>query len=207
MRSRTGERWKIPQADVDGNRTSWEETDPLKLGELTTDQNEAAQVVDDRHAYVPTVKLIRQVRKHHLEERKPGGLYFELETYWAFDPGIAGDSWAEVLTETLEHIADQLESGDGHHGPGDGGGLLADAGGRGYRPCGGESSGAWRRTPVARSTKRKKCPAAAIWRRILGKNERSWVFVIPEGCDEEGRRRSRSAAVKDRGPREAAPFA
>ena len=200
------DRWKTPQADAEEKRTSWQETDPLRLGDLTTEQNEAAQVIDDRHAYVPTVKLIRQIRKHHLHERKPAGLYFEFEANWAFVAGVQGDSWVEVLTETLERIAGQLESGqlitdpamEAAYSPAPNVEDL-DHAKEVFRGLADDARGALHED--------EECPAAATWRRILGENERSWVFVYPDGCDEEGQKTKSIAAVRDRGPREASPFA
>ncbi len=67
--------------------------------------------VSGQGVYKPVVKLVRQIRKHHFAEgQKPGGLYFELLTYWAFASGVSGESVAEILAETLKRIAAQLVS-------------------------------------------------------------------------------------------------
>ncbi len=63
-----GNHWEIP--DREGG---WEETDPLKLAELTSQMNAA-----NDEQYVPTVKLIRQARRANLDDTPPGGLYLEM---------------------------------------------------------------------------------------------------------------------------------
>ena len=201
---RTTAHWKIPAPDDSGGRTEWEETDPERLGELVTDRN-VTPTVDAQGAFVPTVKMIRQIRRHHLADAKPGGLYFELETYWAFDVGVAGDTFAEILASTLEHIATQLESGE----------VITDpAMDRPYEPTP-ESVDIEHAAAIFRDLATKaadalvadKCPAAAIWRDILGQNDRGWVFPLPAGCDERGKEVARVTPVADRGPAEARPFA
>lgn len=200
----TSTHWKIPAPDASGGRSEWEETDPERLGELVTDRN-VAPTVDGQGAFVPTVKMIRQIRRHHLEDAKPGGLYFELETYWAFETGVVGDTFAEILASTLERIATQLESGT----------VITDpAMGRPYDPTP-EAADLEYAAAIFRDLAGKaeqalsadRCGAAAIWRSILGQNDRGWVFPLPAGCDERGREVARVTPVADRGPAEARPFA
>jgi hypothetical protein len=200
----TAAHWHIPQTDENGNRTAWEETDPERLADLTTKRNQAP-VVDGPGAYVPTVKLIRQIRRHHLGDAKPVGLYFELETYWAFDAGTAGDSFAEILASTLNRIATQLQSGvviidpalGSQYGPAPEPADL-DAAAHTFRDLAGKAS---------QALGAEKCPAAALWRSILGKNEQGWVFALPDDCDEQGRTTTRVTPIADKGSREARPFA
>ena len=107
-----GKRWGIPNRDPaawDNTDERWVETDPERLGKLTIQRNREPKI-DGQGAYVPTVKMIRQTRKHHLGDNKPGGLYFELLTYQAFEDGAKGDFFAELLAEVLRRIADQLKS-------------------------------------------------------------------------------------------------
>lgn len=196
--------WKIPATDADDKRTQWEETDPERLGELVTDRN-VTPTVDGQGAFVPTVKMIRQIRRHHLEDARPGGLYFELETYWAFEAGVAGDTFAEILASALERIATQLESSS----------VITDpAMERPYEPTP-EADDLEYAAAIFRDLAGKaqqaliadRCRAAAIWRSILGQNDRGWVFPLPAGCDERGREVARVTPVADRGPTEARPFA
>jgi hypothetical protein len=197
-------RWQIPQADENGDRTGWEETDPEELGRLTVERNKEPKV-NGQGAYVPTVKLVRQTRRHHLGDRKPRGLYLELETYWAFEAGVVGASFAEIFASTLERIATQLETGAVINDP-----ALA----REYNPAP-ESADLEHAATIFRDLATKaalalaadRCEAGRLWREILGKNERNWVFPIPAGCDEFGKKAATITPIADRGSREARPFA
>jgi hypothetical protein len=200
----TTQHWQIPEADESGTRTRWEETDPEELTELTHRRNDEP-VVDGSGAYVPTAKLIRQIRRHHLGEAKPSGLYFEIETYWAFDAGVTGASRAEILAATLDRIATQLESGvvvndpalDRQYAPPPDPADL-DAAATTFRDLA---------TKAKLALAAERCPAAVLWRETLGKNEQGWVFALPDDCDEQGKSVGRITPITDRGSREAHPFA
>lgn len=177
---------------------------PEKLTDLTTKLN-GTLTVDGQGAYVPVVKLVRQTRKHHRGKQKPGGFYFELMTYWAFVAGIDGDSFAEIFAETLRAIATQL----GSSVP-----LVDPVLGREYKPVpDGEDRAQAAATFTDLATRAERaltldpCPAAAIWRSILGENDRSPVFPLPPGCDEKGNEIKNVAAVAAVGSREASGFA
>jgi hypothetical protein len=111
-----GSRWAIPRRDRErwespDTSERWVETDPEHLGKLTGLLNGKLKV-DGQGAYVPTVKLVRQTRRHNMRDSKPGGLYFELLTYWAFLGGaVNGDCFAQIFAEMLRAIANQLVSG------------------------------------------------------------------------------------------------
>ena len=200
----TAAHWKIPATDGEGRRSEWEETDPERLGELTRERN-VAPTIGNRGAYVPTVRFVRQIRRHHLGEARPGGLYFELETYWAFQEGVAGESFAEVLAGTLDRIATQLETGLVINDP---------AMDREYQPTPDpddvEAAAQTFRELAGKAAEAlgaERCQAAALWREILGENDRGPVFPLPAGCDEHGNEIQSVTAVRDRGSREARPFA
>ena len=198
--SRDKERWAYP-----GLTDRWVETDPERLGKLTTEMN-GRLTVDGQGAYVPLVKLVRQARSHHRGDEKPGGLYFELLTYWAFEAGIDGNSFAEVFTSTLGSKSKQLA------GPAP---LIDPVLGRPYTPKPDPRD----RTAAAaifadlasRADKALRtsgpCPAAAIWRQILGSNQRGPCFPLPPGCDETGKPIRRIAPVAAKGSEEASGFA
>lgn len=154
---------------------------------------------------MPSVKLVRQIRSAHLGDAKPGGLYFELLCYWAFQGGVDGDSQAEILAKTLRSIATQLGSGA----------VVTDpALGQPYSPAPDPAAVEAARNVFAglagegeAALSAEKCPAAAAWRRILGANSRGACFPLPEGCDETGRAIATAAtAVAARGSREAGGF-
>lgn len=203
---RLGERWALPTHDRDlwqrpGER--WIETDPERLGGLTSTRNRAPKV-DGDGAYVPTVKLVRQIRAQHLGDRKPGGLYFELACYWAFDAGIGGSSHAEILAATLRSIAGQLSSGMP---------LLDPVLGRAFEPLpeAAELSAAALKfselsSQADAALSMDRCPAAAIWRRLLGTNDRGPCFPIPSGCDESGRAITQVSPVISQGAGAAGGF-
>ncbi|WP_217913847.1 nucleotidyltransferase domain-containing protein [Miltoncostaea marina] len=205
---RSGSRWAIPSRDTDTwgdpDADRWVETDPLKLGSLTTAMNKDPKV-DGQGAYVPTVKLVRQTRKHHLGDAKPGGLYFELLAYRSFEAGVPGESFAEIFAAALRLIADQLASADE---------LTDSALDKPYEPApeqeeldhAAEVFGELADDAAAALTM-ERCPAAVIWRRILGDNDRGACFPLPDGCDDEGRSISRVTSTGAVGSREAGGFA
>lgn len=206
---RNGERWAIPRRDTrrwDAPEVAerWVETDPGKMTELTTAMN-ATLEVDGQGAYVPVVKLVRQTRRHHRVKEKPGGFYFELMTYWAFAADMYGDSFAELFAKTLRAIATQLESGAS---------LIDPVLGREYKPPPDpddrEASAAVFSDLASKAEQAltlDRCPAAAIWRSILGDNDRGPIFPLPPGCDEKGNEIKNVAAVAAVGSKEASGFA
>jgi hypothetical protein len=156
-------------------------------------------------AFVPVVKLVRQTRRQHRGKEKPGGFYFELMTYWTFDAGISGDSFAEVLAKTLRSISTQLASGDP---------LIDPVLGTAFRPQPDPADRAAAATVFSslaeeaeRALSLNRCPAAVAWRSILGENDRGPVFPLPPGCDEEGNEIKNVAAVTAVGSKEASGFA
>lgn len=204
---RLGERWALPNRDRDNwgdPDRRWIETDPEYLGELTRERNKNPKV-DDQGAYVPTVKLVRQIRREHRGDEKPGGLYFELLTYWAFGAGVNGDSFAGILAETLRSISGQLASGAV---------VIDPVLGKPYKPtpepadlAAAASVFVQLADDAERALGESHCPAAAIWRRIIGRNDRGTCFPLPEGCDEAGRELAGAVtAVTARGSREAGGF-
>lgn len=206
---RKGGRWAIPRRDTrrwDAPEVEerWVETDPEKMTELTSNMN-ATLKVEGQGAYVPVVKLVRQTRWHHRGKEKPGGFYFELMAYWAFAAGMDGDSFAEIFARTLRAIAVQLESGTP---------LIDPILGREYRPVpdpDDRAAAAEVFSDLASRAERAltldRCPAAAIWRSILGENDRGPVFPLPPGCDEKGNEIRNVAAVAAIGSKEASGFA
>ncbi|MGH2528686.1 MAG: SMODS domain-containing nucleotidyltransferase, partial [Actinomycetota bacterium] len=153
-------RWEAPQVEK-----RWVETDPEKMTELSSDMN-ATLKVDGQGAYVPVVKLVRQTRWHHRGKEKPGGFYFELMAYWAFAGGVDGDSFAEIFAKTLRAVAVQLDGAEP---------LIDPTLGKEYRPPPKPQDRAAAAaifsdlaTNAERALTLDRCPAAAIWRTILG---------------------------------------
>ena len=205
---RHGSRWAIPSKNsaLWSGSEQWLETDPERLTALSTERNRAP-TVSSRGAYVPTVKLVKQTREYHLGQAKPGGLYFEILTYWSFVRDIAGDSFAVIFAATLEHIVAQLREAQVA-------GVLDPALERPLEPAPSatELEDAERifaelagKAQAALSAE-DECTAAAIWREIFGENDRGWCFPIPPGCDESGAKLGPVIEVKSRGSRAAHGF-
>ena len=186
-------RWGIPNRD----KTSWErqasserwvKTDPEQLTDLTQKLNKKV-VISAQGAYVPTVKAIRQIRRAHLGDAKPGGLYFELIVHEGFTLGaITGDTWADLTASTLVYVADRLVSasttpvcdpslGQPYSPPPDPAALVHAATAFGRLA-----------SQAAIAVTADKCPAAAIWREIFGSNTKVGgpVFELPIGCASDG---------------------
>lgn len=182
------EYWEIPDRDDE-----WEETNPEELTELTTEMNKR---YDDR--YVPVVKLVRQTRRHNFGKR-PGGFFFEILTYHAFDNGLDGDNISELYVAALRSIADQL---DDFVNGGDVDDPTIDAAVISIRATESQKQKA-ADTFSDLATKAEealadadKCRAAKTFRDILGKNsDDNWVFPMPAGCNDDGTARAATTAV------------
>lgn len=206
---RLGHRWAIPQRDpalwIAGDALGrWVETDPEQLAKLTSELNDTLKV-GSQGAYVPVVKLVRQARCHHLGDAKPGGLFFELLSFWAFKTDIHGETFAELFAATLAETSAQLEHGTQ---------LLDPVLGRPFEPQPNAVERGLAATTfkeLAQKAERAltvgRCRAAVLWREILGENDRGQCFPLPPGCDEEGNEIRNVAAVAAVGSREASGFA
>lgn len=204
-----GERWAIPKRDTslwDDPDERWVETDPEYLTTLTNQQNKRL-MFDGKGAYVPTVKLVRQARRHHRQKAKPGGFYFELLTYWTFENGdVDGTTFAEVFASALTSIAGRLTSGQQ---------LVDPVLGRTYQPppdpvdrqAAAEVFAGLAEQAQRAVTTDDRCEAGALWRKTLGQNEQGWCFPVPNGCDEEGRTLPVSKVGVSRGSKEPGGFA
>lgn len=204
---RSGSRWALPRHDRDRWQdagSAWVDTDPERLTTLTQQMNDRYQV-SGRGAYVPVVRLMRQVRRHHLgREVKPGGLYFEMLSYWTFDAGVAGDSFAALFAQALNGASTRLGSE-----------VLDPALGTPYAPQPdlADLRNASRKfdalaADASRALRTEdECEAAALWRGILGSNDRGACFPLPRGCDERGQRIQVIERNPNVGTTEARPFA
>lgn len=204
---RSGTRWALPRHDRSrwqNLEDAWVDTDPEELTRLTQKLNGKVQIAGNG-AYIPIVRLIRQTRLCHLgKNQKPGGLYFELLTYWTFFGGLSAGSHAELFSAALSGIA----LGIGKE-------LIDPALGTAYAPPPDpiDLSAAARTFATLADMATKalssddECEAAAIWRRIIGVNDRGACFPLPPGCDERGNRIPIVSANLDAGTSEARPYA
>lgn len=190
---RFGDRWGIPNRDPatwtrQAASERWMCTDPERLTELTSERN-AQLSIGGQGAYVPTVKMIRQIRREKLGDAKPGGLFMELLVYEGFLNGsISGDTWADLTASTLTYIANRLTTVTTTP-------LCDPALDQPYNPLPDPAATSHAATVFADLAAKAtyaltadKCPAAASWRQILGSNTRANgpVFELPAGCTADG---------------------
>jgi hypothetical protein len=177
-----GQYWEIP--DHSERSFEWQKTNPIELGDLTTEMNDAN---DD--LYVPVVKLVRATRRAHLDNR-PGGLYFEILTYHAFAAGLTG-SLPERYVAAVDSIATQLEgvvNGDDVADP-----SMPDevidvrATAAQYETAASVFRDLATRAAAALNST-DDCQAAAEFRRLLGQrtDDDEWVFPLPNYCNADG---------------------
>jgi hypothetical protein len=178
-----GDHWEVPQHEP---TEGWEETNPTKLGELTTAMNK-----DWEERYVPTVKLMRQTRRALRGKARPGGLYVELATYTAFKSGdVSGETQGELYVSTLRAVATLLDAaadGDELDDPTlDGKKVAIRATDDQRRKLADAFLDAADRAESAINSNRE-CWAAKQFRDLLGKNgDGEFVFPMPAGCNNDG---------------------
>ena len=194
-----GEHWEIPNRPEHAHRAQWVETNPIKLGTLTTRANQTFLLHDDG-IYVPTVKLIRQIRRTWIDDQ-PKGLYYEILTYWAFDHAKPNkDSVAAYLTTALTTIADKILPNALTNGLAD---PTLDGKTIGTKATNEQLQAAAERTRQAAALAQKAlndhddCRAAISWRQLLGSTtEKEVVFPLPSYCNADGTRVATRPIVK-----------
>lgn len=208
-----GEHWAIPTKDKSrwaGSIGRWSTTNPERLAELSSELSTSpfSPTVGGRDAYKPVVKLMRQARRVHLDERRPGGLYVELAAYEVWKQGLVyGDEWDPLFARTLRQVARRLDLGQ--YSP-----LIDPALGTPVEPPVSDDDYAHAAEVFAglaglaeEALNLDDCSAAVKWREILGKNRGSHqVFPLPPGCDANGFRISAIAPVVGVGMDEARRF-
>jgi len=190
---RYGSHWAVP--DRFGG---WEETNPELLGPLTTSMNN-----DHDGHYVPTVKLIRQVRRAQLGDGQPGGLYVEIACYHAFVHGVSASSASEYFVEALAGVATQLElaCSVGLADPTLPGHVIST------RATVAELAHAAHQFQSLASRARTAlhaadaCFAAFEFREILGKtSDDNWVFPMPSYCNDDGTPKGTNVGIRSGSP-------
>lgn len=197
--------WQIPEKIEDDGRASWIETNPTKMGELTTAANKDFLLSADNPdsgVYVPMVKLIRQIRRMWVDDQ-PGGYYFEVLTYHAFqDLQPHEKSVADYLCVILRKIAHRLP-GYVDEGPDDP--TLEDRTIKTKATPKQIEAAAGRVTQAADLAEEAleeedTCKSAAKWRELLGQtqnvDEPEDVFRLPEYCNADGTTKASSTRVK-----------
>jgi hypothetical protein len=170
--------WEIPKADG-----GWEETNPEELAVLTTTLNR-----DNDDLYVPTVKLMRQIRRTALGDDAPGGLYFEILTHHAFASGsVDASSQDAALCTALELVVSLLATAqvNGLLDPTITGKTITT------KATNADLAAAHMTfSTIAANARRAlstndRCEAARTWQNMLGNIDGTTdpVFPMPVGCD------------------------
>jgi hypothetical protein len=148
--------------------------------------------------YVPIVKLIRQTRRAHLAKR-PGGLFFEVLSYRAFDDGVEGENVPQLYVSALRRVANHLNevvAGAEVADPTMPGATLSvrvtkDQMASAAAKFAGVASVA--ETALAH---KERCVTAIKFRECLGKNgDDIWVFPLPYDCNEDGSQKEGATIV------------
>jgi hypothetical protein len=195
------EHWQIPEKIEDDGRASWVETNPTKMGELTTAANKKF-LVAGTGAYVPVVKLVRQVRRTWVADQ-PGGYYFEVLTHHAFqDLQPEQSTVAGYLTVILREIADRLPEYQ-HQGPAD---PTLDGRTIKTKATPDQVKAAAVRMAEAADladqalAEEDFCKSAVLWRELFGQTKNTddpgHVFPLPDYCNQDGSRKKTNAIMK-----------
>jgi hypothetical protein len=197
--------WQIPEKIEEDGRASWVETNPTEMGELTTEANKTFLLYDGDPTsgiYVPVVKLVRQVRRTWVDDQ-PGGFYFEVLTYHAFQNLKPNqNSVAEYLAVILREIATRLPDyvDEGPPDP-----ALDDATIKTKATRKQIEAAAVRLAEaagLAEAALREDdpCQSAVKWRDLLGQTHNTdkpeQVFELPEYCNADGTTQKSSTIVK-----------
>lgn len=198
----SGDHWEIPsRPDARGR---WVPTNPTRLGELTSQMNSDYRFgkIGSQGAYVPTVKMIRQIRRNLLQKAPPGGLYLEICLYWVFERDMSSQTtWAGYLTKALEGLPKVLRdaANNGLEDP-----TLPDsiistrATNAELRTAADAFAGA---AELADDAIRDpdECEAAAKWGELFGANDDGTVFEPPAHCASRGAGQASSVRVRTPG--------
>ncbi len=175
------EHWQIPEKIEDDNKKF---------------------VVAGRGMYVPMVKLVRQVRRIWVADQ-PGGYYFEVLTYHAFQDLQPEESTvAGYLAVILREIAERLPEYE-NEGPADP--TLDDRTIKTKATPDQVKAAAGRIAKAAdlaeeALAEEDACKSAALWRELLGETKNTDdpgpVFPLPDYCNQDGSRKKATAIVK-----------
>lgn len=175
------------------------------MTELSTEANKEF-VLDDGDQepgiYVPTVKLMRQIRRTWLGDH-PGGFYIEVLTLQAFnDLQPDHKTVADYLTEVLRGVADAMativEDG-GHADPTLEGNVISTKATDDEIDAAAVKLSEAADLAEAALKDKSTCQAAVKWRKLLGvtKNTETeeHVFPLPEYCNPDGTQKTMSSVL------------
>jgi hypothetical protein len=194
-----GDHWEIPEKTEDDTNASWVETNPTKMTDLKTEANAEFLLYDDdakSGVYVRIVKLMRQIRRTWIEDQ-PGGFYFEVLTYWAFQEAQPNeDTIADYLVVILNKAAELLATAatDGLKDPTLDDRTIATKATDDQLAAAAERIGEAADLAERALNEPDKCRSAKLWLELLGttKNtsEAEDVFPLPSYCNPDGTTKS-----------------
>lgn len=195
---RCGDHWELPSRPE--ARAKWVETNPTQLGQLATDMNKDSRYpqIGSQGVYVPTVKMVRQIRRAQLGKTPPGGLYLEICAYSAFKDGLGTHStWAGYLTAALRGIADILEDaveGDLKDPTLDNSTISTKATDD-ERQKAADAFVAAAELAAKALKETDPCQSAVLWAQLFGDNDDGPVFELPANCNADGTTRSAATLI------------
>ena len=179
-----GDHWEIPSRP--DARAKWIETNPIKLGDITTSMNQNPQFqFAGKGIYVPIVKLVRQVRRAQLAEDPPGGLFFEILSYWVFKNDMTSQKTvAGYLSKTIRGISTLLEDvvDNGLCDPTLEGKLITTKADEADLKVAADVFLDAAELAENACDETDECKSANMWAKLLGKNDNGEVFELPEHC-------------------------
>jgi hypothetical protein len=199
------EHWQVPQKIEDDGGATWVETNPTKMTELKTEANKQFLLSDDdvtSGVYVPVVKLVRQIRRTWVTD-KPGGFYFEVLTYHAFQHNQPNETTiADYLTVILRAVAGALEvcaEIEPDDPTLDGRTISTSATTAQIEQAARDMAKAATLAEEALEAD-DTCVSAAKWRELLGTTKNTdvaeHVFPLPEFCNTDGSTKSSRAVTR-----------
>ena len=196
--------WQIPEKIEEDGRATWVETNPTKMGELTTAANKQfLRSAEDPTSgvYVPMVKLIRQVRRTWVDDQ-PGGYYFEVLTYHAFqDLQPSETTTAGYLCVILREIADRLPDyvDEGPEDPTLDEGIIKTKATPEQIKAAADRIGEAADLAEKALAEEDTCSSAVLWRELLGETqgteEPETVFPLPDYCNADGSTKASSRSI------------
>lgn len=183
-----GEHWQVPSRDPEGQRGAWVDPNPLLLNTLTSQMNGRFLLGQtETGMYVPTVKLVRQVRRHLLgPDSQPGGLFLELMTYQVFNDAMGVHSTvADYLSATLSLLAAYFDDvlDVGLPDPTMDGRTISTRASRAELKAARTAFTKVAGIAAEALETEDQCASARLWQQVLGQNCDGEVFELPSYCD------------------------
>jgi Second Messenger Oligonucleotide or Dinucleotide Synthetase domain len=192
--------WQIPQRLDENSNARWIETNPGRMTTLTQDAN-AEFTLNGKGIYVPTVKLVRQVRRTWVD-KQPGGYFFEVLTWHAFKAlQPEATSVAGCLTQILGWIAESLPgfASTGLDDPTMEGKTISTKATKEDILAAAATIGEAAALAADALKDSDVCSSAEKWQKLLGETHHVTspepVFKLPDACTVEGRSRAPKALV------------